>query len=756
MACKATATRKEALRLKFNALLNHLKDETRDFIDPTPPKWDGEILQLLTELIEYARTLSTEEANLRVKALYNISAATTWLSNRNPANGYPHFKERFLAEERSIWRELEFMLKFTFPREIKGGYFALGKNYQIHPEVLDRIFAQDLANLEELANNAATIINDNPTSHHEQLDSLAITYRGQEESTLPTIYRLVNYYRTYESIAKILKYTDPDKVIGNIDITTPKGKLALYKVLEVVGEACTKKNLAPHIREKLINEGVDLGLLVKARNNLSHPEWEWHLERPITYKYMSNKIDRSLHNILEHTIPYIRAKFLILERGFTELVAASSGKMEYKLQEPVSWERTLTEYFPSTKPIWRIKDSNKARILEQLPEEIEHTQRSQVEELLSQAFFSLEELKNIGSQIKTLTGLSNRELGMINILLGKEYTKARKQKTKPKSTGAHGCFGYLNDLLSILPPENGSPSYLTRLKKYPTGTEQTKLVNDTLVLLKLLEDLCESNSLNEVLALNRDFLAAPQPSFFNPDPEVYDKIMQFRYSPSYKHFTALYKDYASFALQMHYKDDYKLVRQSSYYKEYIEALATIGFCTETEGIPLILSEPDYSYVYTSRGRIPVISPSPIEQDMEDTILYAKFLVIAGKLKKDTFLSWGVKLLLAQIYGNLDAIECTNLKHYKQELKVHRNIIKHGHVIYFDILSEECESQYLARYMSIYLVGVKNCLEEHLAELSASLSSASLPDTVTRSRASTMSWESRVTASLSKSEYKSVS
>ena len=113
----------------------------------------------------------------------------------------------------------------------------------------------------------------------------------KDANQLPYIYAIVNYYREEESLQKILEYTDP-AFLMQIDPTTLEGRLAIFRILEIIGEYSTQKDLTPITRDS--DYDIDWNILVAVRNRLAHHEW--YLAYSNVMQYL---LKRDMEEILE-------------------------------------------------------------------------------------------------------------------------------------------------------------------------------------------------------------------------------------------------------------------------------------------------------------------------------------------------------------------------------------------------------------------------------------------------------------------------
>lgn len=214
---------------------------------------DQKVLVLILKIICHTQSFSQDHIN-RGRILLTISTCVEMLSERARYAGDPErFIERYEANEMSIWRDLIFIRKMAF-----GDSDEVERDkYAIHSSRLARIFKTDLHQLGIIVADA--------------LNGLIVRKAYRNPAVLPNILDWATYYREQESLEKILEACSEEK-LSSLDIETQAGKTVFLRILQIIGESLTKKNLSDSTRS--LAPLLDFDLLVDVRNRLAHNEWD--------------------------------------------------------------------------------------------------------------------------------------------------------------------------------------------------------------------------------------------------------------------------------------------------------------------------------------------------------------------------------------------------------------------------------------------------------------------------------------------------
>lgn len=214
---------------------------------------DRRVLVLILKIICHAQCFPQNHIN-RGRLLLAISTCVEMLSERSRYTGdLERFIERYETNEMSIWRDLIFIRKMAFGDSDEPS----PDERPIHAIRLARIFTVDL---NQLGIIVADAVNGSPVRK---------PYRNP--AILPNILEWVTYYREQECLEKIIAACSEENLAA-IDITTNAGKTAILRILQIIGENLTKKNLSDSTR--LPTPTLYFDLLVDVRNRLAHNEWD--------------------------------------------------------------------------------------------------------------------------------------------------------------------------------------------------------------------------------------------------------------------------------------------------------------------------------------------------------------------------------------------------------------------------------------------------------------------------------------------------
>jgi uncharacterized protein with HEPN domain len=313
------ARNREIIRQKGEELRQKVQDARfhGEFIDS-----DKEVLALILKIIAHDRVYGQDESlQDRAGSLYNIVRSVTCLSDRAQQEGEPkRFKEKYLdSTERSIWRDIEFLHKLVIPSSQLGGC----DNHLLPALRLNRILEEDLP---VLANIISMELDDSILELEKQ--EMRDSYKDTKQ--LSNIYEIVNYYREQESFQKILRETDPS-ILTQINPQSIEGKLAILRILEVIGENLTQKNITPTTRHK--DSSIDFNLLVGVRNKLAHHEWYLGHDNVI-----HNILAADLEKLLKVEIPFIREHVENLWKN-------NKAISELHVQNPRAYDNAISDYF---------------------------------------------------------------------------------------------------------------------------------------------------------------------------------------------------------------------------------------------------------------------------------------------------------------------------------------------------------------------------------------------------------------------------
>jgi len=177
---------------------------------------------------------------------------------RNITKDYENLFSITSSDHRSLWRDLRFMYKF-----ILGEYVGIPeyKPYNLTDMEIEAIVKEDFPILLEILR-----ITPIPTS------SQHIPLQYKSPFCLPNISIIVNYKREEEAIAKILEYLTN---VETIDHQTLSGKRTLFRILQVIGEYSSPKNITDATKRLLTPaQTPNWQALINLRNKLAHNEWD--------------------------------------------------------------------------------------------------------------------------------------------------------------------------------------------------------------------------------------------------------------------------------------------------------------------------------------------------------------------------------------------------------------------------------------------------------------------------------------------------
>jgi len=319
---------------------------------------DIEVLSLLLEIIIHDLVHGKHETiEDRKKTLYNIARTVTLLSNKAQPGESEKFKEKYTAsDERSIWRDIEFLHKMLISQA------EINYNNHFIPDYrVKKILEHDIPILAQIVSNEL-----NDALSDAQKQDMRIHYK--DTTQLPYIYAIVNYYREEESLQKILEYTDP-AFLMQIDPTTLEGRLAIFRILEIIGEYSTKKDLTLITRDS--DYDIDWDILVTLRNRLAHHEWYL-----VYSNVMQDLLKRDMEKILAVDIPFIRQRIEIIWNNH------NAAKAKIQINER-AFDRAVTDYFTKYPESVSLSDEAKQLITQHC------------EWLLQNNFINYEQLLNI-------------------------------------------------------------------------------------------------------------------------------------------------------------------------------------------------------------------------------------------------------------------------------------------------------------------------------------------------------------------------
>ncbi len=251
-------------------------------------KMDEALLGLLLKIIAHNMHYSDQETIEQKKAtLYNISRTATAFSKE--------FKSKYIdSNQRSIWRELEYLHKMVIP----DGQSSEHVNYFISDNMVKKILYEALVAIREIA-----LLELNADLGEE--DKQSIREECKDTCKSPNLYSMVNYYREIESLEKILDILPDD--LNTLDLSTLEGKCTIFRILEILGEYVSQKNITPSTR--LLDADLNWDLLVAVRNRLAHHEWYLSEKRGAVLDRLFNF---ELTKVVHQDMPFIRLRLGII------------------------------------------------------------------------------------------------------------------------------------------------------------------------------------------------------------------------------------------------------------------------------------------------------------------------------------------------------------------------------------------------------------------------------------------------------------
>ena len=393
---------------------------------------DIEELSLLLSIIAHDAVHGQHETiDDRKKTLFNIARTATLLSNRAQPGELEKFKEKYIAfDERSIWRDIEFLHKMLTSQD--DIYY---NNYFIPDYRVKKILEHDIPKLAQIVSNE---LNDTLSDVHKQ--EMRALYKNT--TLLSYIYEIVNYYREEEALQKILKYTDSVFLL-QIDPATLEGRLAIFRVLEVIGEYSTQKDLTEVTRDS--DDSIDWNLLVAVRNRLAHHEWY------LAYSnVMQGLLNRDLEEILAVDIPFIRQRIEVIWHNHQ----AVQAKVNINGR---AFDRAVTDYFVKHQASAALSDEAKQFITQHC------------EWLLQNNFINREEFLNILQLIQGDLRAIDVKTMLFNYIGEAKFTKGYLDELAGENLNA---LRDLDDIISEFNQIQGELTRTTNINKAKVKTSE--------------------------------------------------------------------------------------------------------------------------------------------------------------------------------------------------------------------------------------------------------------------------------------------
>lgn len=636
---------------------------------------DRKTLILLMKILAHDKTHGkTEKIEERRETLYYIALVVNLLSDTARHEGeVERFRERYTTDEKSIWRDIIFLHKFVLPPRHR----AYTRCYPISDARVVRILEDDFALLKEIVRVELTgSLEEKRNLRENSKDSYKLRY----------VYEIVNYYRELESLREIVRYADPE-FLKSIDITTPLGRFAIFRILEVIGENVSKKNLTERTKDKT-KIPIDWNLLVTVRNRLAHNEWS----------IMTDELSTVYSNLdlieVVKDIPHIRG-------AMSELLSHLE-----RIGNTPDYEQALSDYYQPSLPFeetfWQISLDLQAFILQHCSRLVDQKliAVAQFEQLKTRVQQDIRKERTVDRQNivdviivfigeEKFTGLGNEEKGLIGNISEKLTAELRRYKSR---------------VSAIIKQEEQEQQYLEFFH---------------LGIRKLSSQLSDGKQYQSMGGEKAQFLQVRLLRLIFESINELEKIITPL--PSGKNMRSMNQAFREFPTffscpDLSYLSEYSLY---SFLSDVVKK--GLGIKDACPVVPII-SEPGVIglYVYGDIfGKATQIPGIPIEtvskyMDFNQRVLidimknYATFFSLSEELKNDFVRFAALEYIIGTIYPYLKHLDSRSKniipESQQLELRCLRNIIEHGN-IYID-LSNIPPEQGIIRYASVYIKTIK--------------------------------------------------
>jgi len=274
------------------------------------------------------------------KSFYNIITLSRLLSHRERPEDKEKdkIKKQYEKFEKSFWQDLEF-LNITNPNLKTINFIPLKLTREKIVVLVDELIPV----LKEICSVELDAIGI-PPNNPKQRDIVRRKYLKPYEQPnllhpLKNLHAISNYYRDIENLGRIKKYTDPT-LLNKLDFNSPIGQYALLRVVIIVGECCSQKNISVETKY-LGHEKIDWHAFVLLRDAIVHAG----------EKDFQN-VTQNLKNFLKNPVQCENLK--------KELVALHEDVEKILLQLGNSEEKKPEEIKNLYK--WKIKEYNQKKI----------------------------------------------------------------------------------------------------------------------------------------------------------------------------------------------------------------------------------------------------------------------------------------------------------------------------------------------------------------------------------------------------------
>ncbi len=603
---------------------------------------DGKTLHLLVRWLVHDQVYGLQETlAVRRDTLHNIVITVGLLSQK--------LKAKYTDNDgSSIWRDLEFLNKLLLP----PSHGAAHRYRSMADDSLGAIMDEDLPKLLSMLREIPAV------------EALAVVPAEGEKSiknthVLHNIYVTANFYRDLESLNNIIRYISICES-KDFNIATPLGKFALFRTLEILGEAGSDKNLTMTTKNRC-RITIDWNLLYSVRNSLAHGEWDREAKK------LPENIQGADFNAILRELTAIKEEMLSLQK----LLSALDGNMTAILQH--------YQENPS--------------ITKQTPAAIQLLEK---EELVDRGFITSQQFTDLKGNIVNMTrGIAGR----VRKELGEEHFKPKQncdteQELKTASY-LKGIIKNINDLEQKEEAQRASmKKNLSAIRKLatqlPKEPKQESIEDfDKIYMIakdaitKLGKILAQLPSGSYMRTMNRAF--AERYAFV-----VHEKLTIS--SDAYNSASEIIRKYLVKHKKLAENAQGLMVPLSVFLPSPLTMADKLAEATlESQKLDLSISDEEILQLVCNAG-------TSVIEETED---FAALITLGAQLQNDQVRFAAAEYMIGRIYSYLNSLYRAQALALEEQLEIHtlRNFLQHGNV-YVDI-SPLTSEEMVVRYGSLF-------------------------------------------------------
>ncbi|MDB2592317.1 hypothetical protein N9Y17_01235 [Gammaproteobacteria bacterium] len=283
--------------------------------------YDREVLVLIRDILVHTKDHWKQESDHQRKgSLNNIVRMSLLLSRQFKCIYNKYYAAKGdQGEYINIWRNLDFLVSYQitepdprFHQSLPITSEDINDLFKELFRLIDPVLKEEIRVglrvqpiVENLGKDSKLPVD--IRKHFKQCD-VAVRKPHRDPNKLPLLEAFATHGREKLRISRMLSAI---QFARTIDVSTPHGKMALLRQLQILGESCSGKNLST--ATKRLRQDIDWQLLVNLRNKLSHNEWDIHRN------FLNTKCTAKCLEAIQEDLKDLEASIILLQLDHNQI-----------------------------------------------------------------------------------------------------------------------------------------------------------------------------------------------------------------------------------------------------------------------------------------------------------------------------------------------------------------------------------------------------------------------------------------------------